>query len=238
MLVSSTPRMANIRLICVIILFSCLVTPVLGQSCEQQIVVNVRDAKGNFVSNLQASSFRAKVGGREAVVTSANVFAGSNRLILVLDASGSMSGYDMRRWKAIEGLTEEIVASAPAWSKLALLVFNAQTVRKVEFGHSRKELIAAIEQLPPAKGQTALWNALLEADGMFGEPARGDAMVVFSDFGDNFSKLRNQGSRRPSSARESECLALAFTIIILPRRKSVGARKSFARLRRKPEAPN
>ena len=50
--------------------------------------------------------------------------------------------------------------------------------------------MATIEQLPNAKERTALWNSLLEASKMFGDPAPGDAMLVLSDFGDNVSKAK------------------------------------------------
>jgi len=157
-------------------------------SCDQQITVNVRDSRGEFLSDLQASSFHAKVGGHAAFVTSANVFTGPTRLILVLDASGSMGGRDMKRWRAIKALTSQIVASVPTSTDLALLVFNRQIVRKVEFGHSRKELLDTIEQLPDANGMTALWTALLEASTIFVRPAPGNAVLVISDFVDNIHK--------------------------------------------------
>jgi hypothetical protein len=173
-------------LLCVCLVFAG--TSFAQPSCDQQITVNVRDSRGEFVSDLQASSFHAKVGGHEAAVTSANIFAGSNRLTLVIDASGSMSGNrDMQRWRAIKTLTEQIVASVPTSTDLAMLVFNGRTIRKVEFGHSRKELLDTIEQLPDANGTTPLWTSLLEASKMFGSPAPGNAVLVISDFVDNTS---------------------------------------------------
>lgn len=174
-------------LLCVCLVFAA--TSFAQPSCDEQIIVNVRDSRGGFVSDLQASSFYAKVGGHEAAVTSANVFTGSNRLTLVIDASGSMtSDHDMRRWSAIKTFTEQIVASVPTSTELAMLVFNRQTIRKVEFGHSRKELLDTIEQLPDANGMTDLWTSLLEASKMFGSPAPGDAVPVISDFVDNTHK--------------------------------------------------
>jgi hypothetical protein len=158
------------------------------RSCDQQITVNVRDSRGKFVSDLPASSFRVKVGGHDAAVTSAKQITSSNRLTLVIDASGSMGGRDVQRWRAIKTLTEQIIASVPTSTDLAVLVFNRQTIRKVEFGHSRKELLDAIEQLHDANGATALWTALLEASKMFDSPAPGNAVLVISDFVDNTHK--------------------------------------------------
>jgi len=174
--------------------FACLFfadTSFAQPSCDQQITVNVRDSRGEFVTDLQASSFHVKVGGQEAAVTSATMFAGSNRLTLVIDASGSMGGRDMKRWRAIKALTSQIVASVPTSTDPAMLVFNRQTIRKVEFGHSRKELLDTIEQMPDANGPTALWTALLEASTMFGRPAPGNAVLVISDFVDNTHKTNS-----------------------------------------------
>lgn len=157
--------------------------------CDQQVVVNVRSSTGEFLPDLTPSSFHANIGGHEASVASANVFMGSNRLILALDASGSMTTEgNMSRWNAIKDLVEQIVYSAPPSTSLALLVFNSQTVRKLEFGHSRNELQAAIEKLPDAHGMTSLWSSLLEASEMFGSQAPGDAVLVISDFEDNTHK--------------------------------------------------
>lgn len=178
------------RLLSAVIFFFCIVTPSFGQStCEQQIVVNVRDSKGEFLSGLDTSSFHANVGGHEAVVTSAGVFAGSNRVILVLDASGSMGGdRNMKRWHAIKTFAKQIVALAPASTELAMLIFNRKIVRKVEFGHSRKELLDTIEQSSDANGMTALWTSLLEASEMFSTPLPGDSVLVVSDFVDDTHK--------------------------------------------------
>jgi hypothetical protein len=188
-----------------LVLCVCLVfagTSFAQSSCDLHIVVNVRDSRNGFVSDLHAASFHAKVAGREAVVTSADAFAGTNRVILMLDASGSMSGdHDMRRWKLIKAFTEEIAASAPMSAKLAIVVFNTEVIRKVEFGHSRKELLAAIEQTPNAAGRTSLWKSLLDASQMFGDPAPGDAMLVISDFGDNASKGKSTDMQRAFAAK-------------------------------------
>jgi hypothetical protein len=105
-------------------------------SCDRRITVNVRDLKGEFVPGLEASSFQAKVAGHEASITSEGVFAESNRVILVLDASGSMSSGDEERWNATKNFAEKIVAFAPPTSRLALLIFNTKTIVKLGFDHS------------------------------------------------------------------------------------------------------
>lgn len=180
------------RVLCVVISFLCFVTLSFAQpTCEQQILVNVRDSKGEFVPDLQPSSFRAKVAGHEVSVTLASVAARPTRLILVIDASASMTAdRDTRRWMAIKSFAEQIIASAPPSIELAVVVFNTQVIRKVDFGHPRRELFAAIEQLPNAKERTLLWNSIREAIQMFGDSAPGDAVLVISDFGDNLSKAK------------------------------------------------
>jgi len=97
-------------------------------------------------------------------------------------------GGNIERWNAIKNLTEQIVYFAPPSTSLALLIFNSQTVRKLDFGYSRKELLDAIEQVPHVHGLTALWDSLLQASEMFRDAALGDAVLVISDFGDSASK--------------------------------------------------
>ena len=130
-------------------LLLCFVSPCFAQSCDQQIAVNIRDSKGESVPDLQASSFHAKVGGHEATVSSAAAFTGPIRLVLLLDASGSMrAGGNNERWNAVKNLAEQIVYFAPPSTSLALIVFNSQTIRRLNFGHPRKELRDAIERCP------------------------------------------------------------------------------------------
>jgi hypothetical protein len=193
LLSGSLPRtqFINMRMLCAVILLPCLAVPSFGQAaCNQEIVVNARNSKGEFVSDLDASSFQVKVGGHEASVTSAGIFAGTNRVILVLDASGSMGSgdKDMRRWNAVKNFAEQIVEFAPPSSRLALVIFNREIIVKLGFEYSRNDLIAAIDRVPEAKEQTALWKSVVGASEVFGNVSQGDSMVVISDFGDNTHK--------------------------------------------------
>lgn len=169
------------------ILFS-LVIPSFAQSrCEQQIVVNVRDRHGEFVPKLVASSFKLTVAGVDADASSANISSGINRVVVVLDASGSM-GASQAFWAATNTLAQKVVASAPTTTDLGLVILSENSPRAINFGLPRKELIAAIQQFKVAKGKTALWDSLMTAAAMFGDAKPGDAVVLISDGGDNLSR--------------------------------------------------
>jgi len=158
-------------------------------------VVNVRDSRGAFVANLPISSFYVRVGGREATVSSANAFNGTNWLIMIVDASASLSGdasNEQELWRAIKNLSEQLITLAPPSTKLALVVFSERVLRRLDFGHSRQELVTTIEQLPAPTGKTALWDSLLEPGSIFSDPIPGDAVVAISDGGDDFSKSRSR----------------------------------------------
>ena len=113
-----------------------------------------------------------------------------------------MSGdANMRRWKLTKSFTEQLIASAPPSIQISIVVFNTQIIRRVAFGHSRNELLAAIDQSPNANGGTSLWNSLLEASDMFSKPVPGDTMLVISDFGDNAKKSNAAEVQRALLAR-------------------------------------
>jgi len=181
-----------------ILLCICLVftrTSFAQSSCDRRIVVNVRGSKGEIVSDLEQSSFQAKIGGHDATVTSESVFSGFNRVILVLDASGSISSGDKDHWVAIKNFAKQIIAFAPPTSRLALVMFNTQIIVKLGFDHARNELAAAIDQVSDAKALTDLWGSLLEASDLFGDASIGDSMVVISDFGDMGKHKPSEGQR-------------------------------------------
>src|ERR1039458_8091294 len=58
---------------------------------KRTLIVNVRDRTGKLVGDLNRSSFRASLHGRQIGISSAKVRTGPRRLVLLLDASGSVN---------------------------------------------------------------------------------------------------------------------------------------------------
>src|SRR5207244_7486196 len=58
---------------------------------KRTLVVNVRDRTGKLVDGLNSSSFRASLQGQQVRISSAIVRNGPRRIVLLVDASGSVN---------------------------------------------------------------------------------------------------------------------------------------------------
>ncbi|HEX6802375.1 MAG TPA: VWA domain-containing protein [Terriglobales bacterium] len=156
--------------------------------CDKSAVVNARDKQGRFVLSLQASDFRAKV--HRAVVPVSSVIArrGPPRVVILLDKSGSMNGEITAN--ALRFVSEHVIESSPAQAQFALIVFATKVLESTDFGHSRADIVHAIDRATrsAAQGPTALRDALLKASDMLGTSQLGDAVLVLSDGIDEGSK--------------------------------------------------
>jgi len=157
--------------------------------CEKQaIVVNARDKQGQFVPSLQASDFRAKFGGQEVNIASLSHGASTPRVVILLDKSGSINSELKRKTEKFIGV--ELIHSLPDTAQFALVAFGSRVLETLEFGHSRAEILSAIDRLTssPGEGVTALNDALVYSTDLLGPAQVGDSVVVLSDGQDNRSK--------------------------------------------------
>src|SRR5438128_1771706 len=92
------PLDCAITLACFVpVLVFALALPLQSQqdSCEKRVViVNVHDKHGQFVPSLQASDCLAKVQGKEVNIISVAESTETPRIVIALDASGSMIGLE------------------------------------------------------------------------------------------------------------------------------------------------
>jgi hypothetical protein len=161
-------------------------------SCEQSIPVDVRDRFGHFVFALQPASFEVRSHGRTLNVLSASVPTGPRRVVLLLDASGSVTGPN-GLWSQARVVAEH-VATSPAEIQLALVIFAGNVLETHDFSRPREEIIQRLQQtkdadsiVPKTAHQTALWDAIVTSIGLFGTPRVGDAIYAVTDGGDNHS---------------------------------------------------
>jgi hypothetical protein len=156
--------------------------------CLRRIVtVNVMTQDGNLVWGLQARDFKAQLGRQSVEIVSATDDTDEHRVVIVLDASGSMSD----KWKPAVTLAESLLKSTPR-SAFALLTFSNQIGERVGFNQGKGAVAAKLARLEnsPPSGKTALFDALHEALVLLTPPQLGDAIYVISDGGwDNRSRL-------------------------------------------------
>lgn len=167
----------------------------------QTVVVNVRASNGSFVENLPPVAFRAASHGNTLTISAAKSVFGAHRVVLVVDASGSMST-ESRFWQNTKSMAEQLVEESPDSTRLALIAFASRPIITLNFGHSKNEIRSAIKQIAAGADarvsdkQTALWDTLLQAQRLFSGPEPGDSVIVISDGGDTHSRAKEQDVER------------------------------------------
>ena len=175
-----------------LILFVLLgLTPLYSQqsTCETPtVVVSAVDQQGFFIRNLHAENFRATVRGKEVLILAARQGPGPGRVVIVLDVSSSMNAGASRQ---ISRYTSgELVHSLSGHPDFALVVFAKRILQTIPFGHSRNEVMTAIDNAvgsPPdllKDRQPSFLDALLDASNLLTPRAgTGDSVVLASNGG-------------------------------------------------------
>jgi von Willebrand factor type A domain len=164
-------------------------------TCENRTLpANVVDAHGQQILGLTTDQFRAEYHGQTIKVISAKFESGAPRILLLVDTSRSVSS-DPRQWELVKSVARDMVSKGPPQAKLALATFSDKFETNVRFGQDRDAVREAILGLTAPShiastvaGETALYDAILEAADMFGEPQSGDVVYVITDGLDNESK--------------------------------------------------
>jgi Mg-chelatase subunit ChlD len=188
----------------------CLRAQTISDCRQYTVIVNALEAHGIPIRGLSINNFRASSRGRELNILSSQFTENSTgRIVVLLDASGSMRGeHDPNKWKIALTAASEFMTSAPDRQQISLITFADRV--KENFHAAERQAIVEWLRSPAAletanvKGQTALYDSILDAlKGL--EPAQpGDSIYVITDGGDNKSsetmsrldhKLQTSGSR-------------------------------------------
>lgn len=160
---------------------------------SREVVVNVRDAAGTFVADLQPSSFQVTVGHRAVQVVSDRIVGSGARVILVLDLSSSMISH----LAAEKFAAEHFVANMSGVVRVAMVTFSDHILETLDFNQSPREILAHISGIKgSAAGHTSLYDSLSYSVGLFDQPRPGDAIYAISDGGDNRSKSNEESLAR------------------------------------------
>jgi len=89
---------------------------------QRTAVANVLTEAGQQVADVPASSFRGTFRGKPVRVVSATRDLGPRRIVVLLDASGSMG--QPGKWELARGAVREIVLTSPAEYQIAFLIFT------------------------------------------------------------------------------------------------------------------
>jgi hypothetical protein len=177
--------------------------PAQGSGCTTRTVaVGVVDSAGNLVPNLSAANFHAKLHGHDVQILSASLDSGPRRIVLVLDASGSMMNAGPG-WKIEKSISEYLMQVVPQRASIAQVAFATRVFATVGFNQDPPMLLKNLADLERASeyrhwgpGKTALYDAISSARDLFGVPNVGNTILVLSDGADNRSKLSVSDVRR------------------------------------------
>lgn len=189
--------MFHLRKILPLLLLLLAVCRLVAQSTDnclhRTMTVNVRDSNGNLVPDLPTTAFHGKLRGKPVTVRSEQVEIGPRRLVMLLDASGSITGSEYT-WKIAQLVAGDIISSASRPNQVALVVFAAQVLDVTNFTSARMQVLEKLRQLedgskaaPKGKRRTALFDTLTYAADLFGSPMPGDVIYAITDGGDNIS---------------------------------------------------
>jgi hypothetical protein len=162
--------------------YSCLI---------RSIPVNVLTPDGNFLDGLSPQSFWGKMRGGQVEIQSASRDSGPRRIVMVLDASGSMDherNFEVHMVKTFLNVDHD--------SSIALIIFSGGVDDTVDFSHGRTGIPSELARFKnPPKGQgvrkTALRDAIGAALNLLHPAQFGDAIYLISDGEENASKLND-----------------------------------------------
>jgi len=165
------------------------------QSCAGRIIPVSVSEHGTVINNLPSDAFRAKFRGHPVNI-SPSTFPVSNRIVVLLDVSGSVT-QSQSEWELARRVAGDIISTANS-GRIALLFFGDSIVAGLDFTHTPSEIFNKLRLLeqsgvaaPKGHGRTALFDAALQALRALGQPSPGDVIYAITDGGDDASRAND-----------------------------------------------
>jgi von Willebrand factor type A domain len=166
------------------------------------VPVNTLTEKGYRYASLVAGDIRASVHGSPVKIISAEPSSSAPRVMIVIDASGSMLGSG-KPWALNLGIARLLLSYLPDDSLAGLIVFASGVESHVALPRDREKVkteidrVASFRDHPPRRDRaTALWDTLSAAIDEFGQEQIGDSIFVITDGEDNLSVARHEVVKR------------------------------------------
>lgn len=195
-------------------------------SCLRRTVpLGILSAPGTPVAQIASSDLRAEFRGKPAQIVTLTGHVPPHRVLILLDASGSMQGPTGELWPAAVYVADQFAQSNVPSISLGLFIFGKKEGEQIPFSQGNaavRERLREIDSDPKfAKervyGMTPLRDAILEGVKLFGTPEVGDSILLISDGGEN-------ASRSKESALSTDLLTNGIRLFFLcfpsPRRRT------------------
>ena len=170
--------------------------PAQDSGCTRRTVaVGVADRQWNLVQGLGAANFRGSLHGHGVQILSATVDANPRKIVVLLDASGSMTDHEGDGWKTERTISGYLIRFAPAQASIAFLGFSRTVLDTEGFDQDAGELLKRLsalvkvcEQRRKGLQRTALYDAIASARDLLRAPNLGDVICPLTDAEDNMSQ--------------------------------------------------
>jgi hypothetical protein len=182
-------------------IFTLCTTAIAAQdsSClRRTLPVALRDEQNLPIQNISVADLQARVHGKPVKILSLAPDPRPHRLVLILDASGSMgSTQGEPPLFALEfALARHFFEANRQRSQIALLIFNNGVTEAVDFAQGNSAVGDKLQHISGdhnyvktnIKGRTALRDAIFAGLLLLEHPSSADSLYVITDGGDNASK--------------------------------------------------
>ncbi|MCJ7624034.1 MAG: VWA domain-containing protein, partial [Anaerolineaceae bacterium] len=146
-----------------------------------RIYLSVLDEGGVPVKDLNIDDFIIKEGTTTVdIETVETVRDDPNRIVLLIDASGSMVGGNI---EAVKDAAKEFIHDTETGDEVAVMSFNRLTTTHVDFTDNRDDAMSAVDDIEAVRSSdTCLYDAIYDAIEMLAtQPAGRRAVVVLTD---------------------------------------------------------
>jgi VWFA-related protein len=162
-------------------------------SClHRTLPLSVEDAKGFQVQGLIPADFQVKLRDTPVKILSIVPDERPHRIVILVDASGSMA----EKWGRALAPASTLAESNLPNTELALLIFGTSIYEQIGFSEGHTLIARRLRQLTKdskdatkfVHGKTALYDSLLAGLQLLGTTTSADIIYVISDGGDNASR--------------------------------------------------
>lgn len=170
-----------------------------GSNCSQRMaIVGIAGDHGIVPPDLTSRNFTLTYGHGLASSPKAVYSEGPRRVMVLLDASGSMRGPEAKRhpkWEIAHAGARSLLTSLPVGSAAGLMTFAGRVEMPVPLSADHRLAEEWLDnntadQAVSVKGRTAMYGAIEAAEKQLEPTQPGDAIYIITDAGENASKVR------------------------------------------------
>ena len=127
------PHAASLAFVIVALACTAATLPAQDDPCTTRTVpVTVVDRQGNPVTGLTTANFRGKFRGKPVEILSLTPDTRPRRIVMVVDASGSMK-FTKGKWQLAKSLVTDRIRFFPPDTSLGLVIFASRVLEAIDF---------------------------------------------------------------------------------------------------------